>query len=239
MKRSTPLALGCLIASLFSLGQTDGGLVTVISAVGKGVSILNGVKGLFTSNRHRMTDITPPGLHFDFIDDDSYCQLLQRMKKPDFDIVVADIAEEEFEYPQRIKNKVMRGKRAPVNKILVSHFRYEVGKGGSAKYGFIATLKHEDNTFDLAVCMQSLNFKLAPRKILHEKKTKVFGMTTSESTWIEYVETSLSQDQKEQLEGYLRTRLFKTFTADFSNMLPGEKHQPKLSFCTADDQDCL
>ena len=186
-----------------------------------------------------MTDITPPGFHFDFIDDDSYCQLLQRMKEPDFAIVVADIAEEEFEYPQQIKNQVMRGKRAPVNKILVSQFRYEVGKGGSAKYGFIATLKHEDNTFDLAVCMQSLNFKLAQKKILHEKKTKVFSMTTSESTWIEYVETSLSQDQKEQLEGYLRTRLFKTFTAHFSNMLPGEKHQPKLSFCTADDQDCL
>lgn len=237
MKRPTPLALGCLIASLFSLGQTDGGLVTIITAVEKGVSILNGVKGLFTSNQHRMTDTTPPGLHFDFIDD-SYCQLLQEMKELDFDIVVANIAKG-FEYPQRIKDQVMTGKGARVNKIVVNHLHYEVGKGGSAKYGFIATLKHEDNTFDLTVCMQSLNFKLAPRKILHENKTKFFGMTTSESTWIEYVETSLSQDQKEQLEGYLQRGLFKIFTAAFSNMLPGEKHQPKLSFCTADDQDCL
>jgi len=230
----------CILLSNFPSCDADGGLITVVTAVGKGVGILNSVKGLLTSRSHKMSDITPPGLHFDFIEDHSYCQLLQGMDVSDFEITVAEIAQEEFAYPHRIKNRIMRGKRAPVNKVVVSDFRYEVGKGGSVMYGFIATMKHRDNTFDLAICVQNMDFKLAPRQIKHESKEKFLGMTMSESVWIEYVETSLSQEQKEQLENYLRGKTFKTFTRDFASMLPGEKRPEQLSFCSADeDNNCL
>ena len=159
MKRVTVFLIACSIASFISLGQTAGGLVTVITAVGKGLSIVSGLKGFFTSNQHKMTDITPPGLRFDSIKDDSKCQLLQRMKESDLDIVVADLVKE-FKDPQEMKKGVILGKLTPANSIAVKEFGFEVGKGGIAKFGFIATLKHEDNTFDLAMCMQSLDFKL-------------------------------------------------------------------------------
>ena len=136
-----------------------------------------------------------------------------------------------------MKKGIMRGKMTPANNIVVKHFGYEVGKSGTAKFGFIATLKHEDNTFDPAMCMQDLNFKLAPGKILHKKKSTLVGITTSQLTWIEYVETSFSQDQKEQLQAYIQARLLKTFNEHYSHLTVG-KHQPQLSFCNADEHDC-
>ena len=141
--------------------------------------------------------------------------------------------------PMQEKKAVMKGKLTPLeNKILVNEFGYDIGKGDIAKFRFIATLKHEDNAFDLAMCIQSLDFKLAAREMLHEKDSTLISMTTSESTWIERVEASFSLDQREYLEAYIQARLFKTFSAHYSHLLPAEKHQPQLSFCNADKQDC-
>ena len=180
--------------------------ITVVTAVGEGIGILNSVKGLLSSRRHNITDVTPPGLHFDFIEDHSYYQLLQRMDISNFETVVTEIAQEEFAYPHRIRDRIMLGKWAPVNKMVVSDFvRYEVGKGGSKMYTFIATMRHVDNTFDLAICIQDMNFKLAQRQIKHESEEKFLGFTLSELVWIEYLESFLSQEQKEQLENCMFT----------------------------------
>lgn len=188
-----------------------------------------------------MTDITPPGLHFDMLNDESGCQLLQGMKMTEFVEIVTDVVEiEEFKNPAKMKKKVLLGRKAPINKIQVSDFEFEVGIGGSVKHGFIATMKTSADTFDLVICTQAMKFKLAPRRILHEVKQKsLFG--SSESQYITFEEMSLSQEQKEQIERYLNDRLFKRFVSDFRPMIASDNsggRREEISYsCNADQSD--
>ena len=218
------------------------GQAEVVSVISNGVQILKGLNGLFSKQKHKMTDITPPGLHFDMMDDESYCQFLQGIRMSDFTNVVAEVVESEFENPEKIKKRVMLGKWTPVNKVLVNHFTFERGIGGSAMYGFIATMKNTADTFDLVICMQAMKFKLAPRRILHEVKQKSL-FSSSESQYITFEEASLSQEQKEQIEKYLYTRLFNGFVKDFRYMIAdfstGNNNHEAISYCQADQaKDC-
>lgn len=228
-----------MLLTLTHVCQGQAEVVTVVSAISDGVKILKGLNGLFSKSSHKMTDVTPPGLHFDMMDDQSYCQFLQGIKMSDFASAVTEIIESEFQNPEDMKTRVLRGKWAPINKVLVSHFKYETGIGGSAMYGFIATLKNNADTFDLVICTQVMKFKLAPRRILHDvKQSSLFS--SSKSQYITFEEASISQEQKEQIENYLNRRLFDRFVKDFRHMIADNSGaREAISYCKADQaEDC-
>ena len=208
-----------------------------ILAVDKGISILNGLNKLFSKKKHKMTDITPPGLHFDMINDESYCQLLEGIKLSDATKVVTQIIENEFEDAEKKKSRVLTGlEYSGRGHIKISNFQFEKGKGGSTIFGFIATKKRE-KTFDMALCLETMKFKLAPRRILNEVKEKsLFSSSTSQ--YITFEEASLSQEQKEKLEAYLFGRSAKRFVSSFRYEIDSnKKDQAMISYCEADEAD--
>ena len=230
----------CLLylMAFFSLISACHGQAEVVTVASQGISILNGLNSLFSSKKHKMTDITPPGLHFDMIDDDSYCQLLEGIKMSESTDIITEISETEFENGEKIKKRVLRGLRAPNNEIKISRLEFEKGKDGSAVFGFIAT-RRKDKTFDLAICLETMKFKLAPRRILNEVKEKsLFG--SSKSQYITFEEASLSLEQKEKLEAYLFSKSAKRFVNNFRYQIDfNKKDQAMISYCEADrDGSC-
>lgn len=231
----------CLLylMAFFSLISPCHGQAGVISVVGTGMGILDGLNSLFSKEEHKMTDITPLGLHFDMIDDNSYCQLLEGIKMSDSKDAVTEILESVFEDAGKKKNQVLTGLRhAKKNHVKIHKFKFEKGKGGSTVFGFIAT-KRKENEFDMALCLETMKFKLSPRRILNEvKKESLFS--SSESQYITFEEVSLSEKQKKKLEEYLFSRSANRFVNNFRYELDfNKKDQPMFSYCESDkDGSC-
>ena len=102
---------------------------------------------------------------------------------------------------QQVKDSILDGMYAQVNKAQVQSFHFERGTGISS-YAKFATLRKQDGTMDFSYMIASLNFSLKPT-ILVYKKTKKKWFKKRTKHYYESRPRSLSEQERQRITDYV------------------------------------
>ncbi len=188
--------------------------------------------GLFSTDEEYQKDLTAAeedirGLTFDLFDEKVSCKVLKEIAFDKYGTLIDRLATR-FSLPDTIKESLLDGEYAVENYETVVNFRFNKGETGDFIYGRVATLKTSKG-MDMAYSVYQLAFKLAPKQIRHEKKTKFLFFTTDKKVWTTTEERNLSNEEGEHLSTYFMNKAIKGFKREYAGVVEQEKKSADLS----------
>lgn len=124
---------------------------------------------------------------------------------PQFENKVLGLARD-FGLDEAMKQSILEGQYAEVNKEIVKKFAFKRGQAGEVIQGLIATMKRPDGTIDIGHVIHRLEFQLAPEIIRHKKKKKKWFKNRTK-VWYEAIMRTLSHKDEELLTSYVEHKL--------------------------------
>ncbi len=122
---------------------------------------------------------------------------------------------------QDVKNSILDGLHAEVNKEVVQQLKFTRGGPSSVIYGRIATMKRKDGTMDLAQAIHQVDFKLTPEIIHHKKKKRILGIVVRTKRWEEKKERTLSENDRQRLLSFVQGKALSGFNDMFTAQISG------------------
>ena len=146
-------------------------------------------------------------LHFDKFEERGSDNLEVELSVGDFASKV-DRLSADFGLDGDVKQSILEGQYAEVNKNIIKRFQFKRGQGGNIVQGLVATRKRQIGTIDFGHVIRRVDFRLSPEIIHHKKKKKkCFGLMHKTKRWTETRPRSLSHNDEALLEQYIQRKM--------------------------------
>ena len=184
--------------------------------------VIRAMAGVITKGEERIRDLTEAddlfeGLTYDLYDEKVTCNLMGGILLKQYATVIDNFALS-HSIPEDIKHSLLEAENLKNLQKSVHNFKFQKGKTGSYVFGRFSTMKR-DGEMDVAYSLYTLDFKLSPKVVEHEKIQKLAWFTTGTTVWRETEERNLSQNEKNKLHDYLKHKAISKFRSEYAHLL--------------------